>query len=130
MPPPKDKLTDEILALFEVKKMEAIASYVARGQAYKAETTDALKAKWIAQIAAMADAPPGFDQQIMNDYEAELGIRGIQAPADELGDVLKRLRARAKSRAASWTQEDMERHGAQLEQDLDAKVRPSGSDKN
>jgi hypothetical protein len=127
---PKDKLTDEILALFEVRKMEAIASYRARGQAHKAETIDALKAKWIAQMTALADDTPGFDQQLTDDYEAELGMRGIKAPADELGDVLERLTARAKARAHSWTQHDLEMFDAKIERQLDANVRPSKSDKN
>jgi hypothetical protein len=130
MPLPKDKLTDEILASFEVRKMEAISSYRARGQAHKAETTDALKAKWIAQMTVLADDTPGFDQQLTDDYEAELGIRGIKAPADELGDVLNRLRVRAKVRIASLTQQEMEMFDAKVEQELDAKVRPSKSDKN
>lgn len=126
---PEDKLTQEILAMFANSKMEATKAYLDRGRQFEAEGTDDLKARWIVQLAAMADASPEHDRQIFEDLEAELGLRGIDAPADEVPEIVKRLAARSKAQTDTWTSEQMWENEAKIQQDLD-KVRPSKSDKN
>jgi hypothetical protein len=126
---PEDKLTQEIHALFANRKMEATKAYLDRGRLFEAEATGDLKARWIAQLAAMADATPEHDRRLYEDLEAELGLRGIEAPANEAPEIVKRLVARSKAQTDSWTPEQLWENEARVQQDLD-KVRPSKAEKN
>jgi len=128
---PQDKLTDEIMAMFANTKMEAQQSYLQRGRAYGAQSVDDLKAGWIAQLSLMADAAPNLDRQLMDDFEAELRLRGIEAPADapEAADALKRLIARSKVATDGWSGEKLMEVEDNLQRELD-KVRPSKEQKN
>jgi hypothetical protein len=123
------KLDQEIFAMFENTRMEAKQSYLGRGRAFEGETTDSLKAKWIAQMEAMADDTPQHNRQLMDDFEAELGLRGIEAPANEVPEIVKRLAARAKVQADNWTAEEAEEAENRIQRELH-KIRPSKADKN
>ncbi|HEV2159564.1 hypothetical protein [Bradyrhizobium sp.] len=124
-----DKLTEEILAMFENTKMEATQSYLKRGRAFASTPTDEIKAQWIAQLTAMADATPALSRQLYDDLEAELGLRGIEAPVKEVPAVLERLVARSKAQTATWTAEKLEEVEAGIQREL-SKVRPSQDEKN
>jgi hypothetical protein len=126
---PEDKLTQEIHAMFANTKMEATKAYLDRGRQFEADATGDLKARWIAQLAAVADATPAHDRQLYDDLESELGLRGIEAPADEVPEIVKRLVARSKAQTNSWTPEQLWENEARVQQELD-KVRPSKTEKN
>jgi hypothetical protein len=123
------KLDQEIFAMFENTRMEAKQSYLGRGRAFEGETTDSLKAGWIAQLEAMADDTPQHNRRLMDDFEAELGLRGIKAPANEAPEVVKRLAARAKVQTNNWSAEEAEEAENGIQRELD-KIRPSKADKN
>jgi hypothetical protein len=125
----EDKLTQEILAMFANTKMEATKAYLDSGRRFEAEATGDLKARWIAQLAAMADASPEHDRQLYDDLESELGLRGIEAPADEVPEIVKRLVARSKAQTDGWTSEQLWENEAKVQRELD-KVRPSKTEKN
>jgi hypothetical protein len=126
---PKDRLTEELYAMFANTRMEATRSYLERGRPFQRETGDDLKTKWIAQLTAMADALPEFNRQLLDDLEAEHGLRGIETPANEVPDIVDRLRARSKAHTKSWSPEEEEEAERKLQRELD-KVRPSRADKN
>jgi hypothetical protein len=123
------KLDQEIFAMFANTKMEATKAYLDRGRQFEAEATGDLKARWIEQLAAMADATPEHDRRLYHDLEAELGLRGIEAPANEVPEIVNRLAARSKAQTDSWTPEQLWENEARVQQDLD-KVRPSKTEKN
>jgi hypothetical protein len=123
------KLDQEIFAMFENTRMEAKQSYLGRGRTFEGVTTDSLKAGWIAQLEAMADDTPLHNRQLMDDLEAELGLRGIEAPANEAPEVVKRLAARSKAQSDNWSEDEAEQAENRLQRELD-KIRPSKAEKN
>lgn len=109
--------------------MEARQSYVSRGRALHAEGTEKLSSSWIMLINAWADDKPNFDRLLMDDIEAELGLRGLKAPADEAGEAVKKLAAKSHAATDKWTLEEMEEAEKRVQIEL-AKIRPSKADKN
>ncbi len=126
---PNDKIKEELFALFANSKMEATQSYLARGRLLNSESNEDLKVQWIAQLTAMADATSQFDRQLMDDLESELGLRGIEIPADKVPKVVDRLAARSKAQGDEWTPEQWDQAEERLQRELE-KVRPSKADKN
>ena len=124
-----DKLTEEIYAMFANTKMEATQSYVGRGRSFESETIDGLKSRWIEQLAAMADNTTEFNRLLMDDLEAELGLRGLDVPADEAPELVKKLAARSKAETESWSAKRLEAEERRIQRQLD-KIRPSERDKN
>ena len=125
----KDKLTEEILAMLANTRMEAAQSYLERGRSLESRSTEELKAGWIVQLTAMADGSAEFNRQLIDDFESELGLRNVEPPADDVPELIDRLRARSKALSDAWSEEQMENANIQVEREL-GKIRPSTSDKN
>jgi hypothetical protein len=123
------KLDQEIFAMFANTRMEAQISYLSRGRTLQAEDTDKLRTSWVVQVNAWANDQPDYDRQFMDDCEAELGLRGIDPPADQAGDAIDKLVAKSKSATDGWDEEQLDRAEERLQKEL-SKVRPSQSEKN
>ena len=126
-----EKLDQEIFAMFANTKMEAQQSYLSRGRTLHAEDSEKLTSSWVTQINAWADDKPDFNRQLMDDCEAELGLRGIDPPADQAGDAFEKLKARARSVSKQWRSnpEEFDRAEELIQAEL-AKIRPSKTEKN
>jgi hypothetical protein len=123
------KLEEEIMAMFANTRMEEQRSYLVRGRKFHAEESSKLISCWLVQINAWADDKDGFDPQFMNDVEAELRLRGIDAPADQAGDAVKKLSAKSRALTEKWTPEEALNAEESIQRDL-AKLRPSKIEKN
>src|ERR1700722_4625757 len=91
------KLDQEIFAMFANTKMEAQQSYLSRGRTFRTEGSDKLSSNWLAQINAWADDQPDFDRRLMDDIEAELGLRGLKVPADQAGAAVAKIAAKSRA---------------------------------
>jgi hypothetical protein len=125
------ELDEELLAMFANTKMENQQSYLARGRAFKADEIETLTSKWLVQINAWADDTPEFERRLMDDLEAELNLRGIDAPVGQARDAIEKIRARSRAIGAKWKSnpEELDRVDELLQAEL-AKIRPSNADKN
>jgi hypothetical protein len=123
------KLDQEIFAMFANTKMEAQQSYLSRGRTLHGEDSKKLISSWLAQINAWADDKPDFNRQLMDDCEAELGLRGIDAPADQAGDAVEKLAAKSRSMTDNWSLEEADQAEDRVQRQL-AKIRPSKTEKN
>jgi hypothetical protein len=65
----------------ESRRVDRIADYAQRGRKYRQLDDDALIARWLASVKAMADAPlePSHRDEY-DDTEAELALRKIDPP--------------------------------------------------
>jgi hypothetical protein len=97
------KLDEELLAMFANTKMEDQRSYLARGRAFEADEVEVLSSKWLVQINAWADDKPDFERRLMDDFEAELHLRGIDAPVEQARDATEKIRAKARAVGNRWT---------------------------
>jgi hypothetical protein len=125
------KLDEELLAMLANTRMEERQSYVARGRHMHAEDTETLISNWLVQINAWADDKHDFELRLIDDIEAELGLRGINAPVHEARDAIKKIKTRARAVGDRWRSnpEEMQKVEDHLQAEL-AKVRPSKADKN
>jgi hypothetical protein len=123
------KLDQEIFAMFANTRMEAQQSYLSRGRTLRAEDSEKLTSSWLTQINAWADDKPNFNRQLMDDCEAELGLRGIDAPADQAGVAIEKLAAKSRSMSDKWSPEEADQAEERIQREL-AKVRPSKTEKN
>jgi hypothetical protein len=125
------KLDEELSAMFANTKMEAQQSYLARGRAFKADEIETLTSKWLVQINAWADDKPDFERRFMDDIEAELNLRGMDAPVEQARDATEKIRAKARAVGATWRSNPEAHNRAEelLQAEL-AKIRPSKTDKN
>jgi hypothetical protein len=123
------KLDQEIFAMFANTKMEAQQSYLSRGRTFHTEDSEKLSSNWLTQINAWADDQPDFDRRQMDDIEAELGLRGLEAPADQAGEAVAKIAAKSRAMTDKWSPEDMEDAEERVQREL-AKVRPSKTEKN
>jgi hypothetical protein len=96
------KLDEELLAMFANTKMQNQQCYLARGRAFQAEEIETLSSKWLIQINAWADDTPDFERQLMDDIEAELNLRGIDAPVEQARAATEKLRAKARAVGNRW----------------------------
>jgi hypothetical protein len=125
------KFDEELFAMFANTKMEDQQSYLARGRAFKADEIETITSKWLVQINAWADDKPDFERRLMDDIEAELNLRGIDAPVEQARDATEKIRAKARAVAIRWTSNPEEHaHSEQLLLAELAKIRPSETDKN
>jgi hypothetical protein len=125
------KLDEDLLAMFANTKMEDQRSYLARGRAFKADEIETLTSKWLVQINAWADDKPDFERRLIDDIEAELNLRGIDAPVEQARDATEKIRAKARAVGIRWTSNPEEHaHAEELLQVELAKIRPSKADKN
>jgi hypothetical protein len=125
------KLDEELLAMFANTKMENQQSYLARGRAFKADEIETLTSKWLVQINAWADDKPDFERRLMDDIEAELNLRGIDAPVEQARDATEKIRAKARAVGDLWrSNPEQQAHADELLQAELAKIRPSKTDKN
>jgi hypothetical protein len=124
-----EKLNQEIFAMFANTRMEAQQSYLGRGRALHAEDSEKLTSSWLTQINAWANDKPDFNRQLMDDCEAELGLRGIDAPADQAGDAVEKLAAKSRSMTDKWSPEETDQAEERVQREL-AKIRPSKTEKN
>jgi hypothetical protein len=125
------ELDQELLAMFENTKMEAQQSYLARGRTLHADDTGTLISNWLVQMNAWADDKQEFERRLMDDIEAELNLRGIDAPVGQAKDAAEKIRAKARAVGNRWTSNPDEHALAEelLQAEL-AKIRPSKADKN
>jgi hypothetical protein len=125
------KLDEELFAMFANTKMEAQQSYLSRGRTFHSEDSETLSSNWLVQINAWADDKPDFERRLMDDIEAELNLRGIDAPFEQARDAAKKIHAKARAVGDRWKSnpEDLD-HAEDLLQAELAKVRPSKADKN
>ena len=125
------KFDEELFAMFANTKMEDQQSYLARGRAFKADEIETITSKWLVQINAWADDKPDFERRLMDDIEAELNLRGIDAPVEQARDATEKIRARSRAIGAKWKSnpEELDRVDELLQAEL-AKIRPSNADKN
>jgi hypothetical protein len=122
---------EEISAMFANTKMEAQQSYLSRGRALQADESEKLVSNWLVQINAWADDEPAFDRRFMDDIEAELNLRGIDAPVEEAKSAAEKIYAKAHAVGDRWTTYPEEHaHAEELLQAELAKIRPSETDKN
>jgi hypothetical protein len=126
---PDKKLDQEIMAMFANRRMEEQRSYLVRGRKFHAEDSDKLASDWLVQIHAWADDKGDFDRQLMDDFEAELGLRGIDVPADQAGDAVKKIAAKSRALTDKWSPEELLNAEESVQREL-AKLRPSRKDKN
>jgi hypothetical protein len=125
------KLNEELSAMFANTKMEAQQSYLSRGRALHVEDSNKLSADWLTQINAWADDQPDFDRRLMDDVEAELNLRGIDAPVEEARSAAEKIYEKARLVGDRWTTHpDEHAHAEELLQAELAKIRPSEIDKN
>jgi hypothetical protein len=126
-----EKLAEELLAMMANTKMEGQQSYLARGRTLQTDRKEILISKWLAQINAWADNAPGFEPQLMDDIEAELNLRGIDAPVEQARDAAEKIRAKARAVGNRWKSHPEEHALAEelLQAEL-SKIRPSETDKN
>jgi hypothetical protein len=125
------KLDEELLAMLANTKMQNQQSYLARGRAFKADEIETLTSKWLIQINAWADDTPDFKRRLMDDIEAELNLRGIDAPVEQARAATEKLRAKARAVGNRWKSNPEEQALAEelLQTEL-AKIRPLETDKN
>jgi hypothetical protein len=125
------KLDEEILAMFANTRMEVQQSYLSRGREFRADEVGILNSEWLVQINAWADDKPEFDQRLMDDLEAELNLRGIDAPVEQARDATEKIRTKARAVGNRWVSNPEEHAQAEdlLQAEL-AKIRPSKIDKN
>jgi len=125
------KLDEELLAMIANTKMEGQQSYLARGRTLQTDRKEMLVSKWLAQINAWADDAPDFERQLMDDIEAELNLRGVDAPVEQARGAIERIRAKARAIGDRWKANPEEHALAEelLQTEL-TKIRPSETDKN
>lgn len=126
---PDKKLNQEIMAMFASRRMDEQQSYLVRGRALVSQETEALLSAWLFELNAWADDKVQFDRQRMDDVEAELGLRGIDVPADQAPDAVEKLAAKSRALTEKWSPEERRRIEDRVEAQL-AKLRPSKADKN
>src|SRR5665213_1570566 len=128
---PDKKLDEELLAMFENSRMEARQSYLTRGRAMQADDTEALISNWLVQVNAWADEKLNFERRLMDDIEAELNMRGIDAPLEQGRGAIEKIRAKARAVGDRWQSKPEELDYAEdlLQAEL-AKIRPPEIDKN
>jgi hypothetical protein len=125
------KLDEELLAMFANTKMEAQQSYLARGRTLQADGNETLISNWLVQINAWADDKPDFERRLMDDIEAELNLRGIDAPGEQARDATEKIHAKARAVGNRWKSNPEELdHAEELLQAELSKIRPSKTDKN
>jgi hypothetical protein len=125
------KLDEELLAMFANTKMEDQQSYLARGRAMHAEGVETLISNWLVQVHAWADDKPDFDRRLMDDIEAELHLRGMDAPVEQARDAIEKIRAKARAVGATWmSNPEAQNRAEELLQAELSKIRPSKTDKN
>jgi hypothetical protein len=124
-----EKLDQELFAMFANTKMEAQQSYLSRGRILHPEETEKLSSNWLTQINAWADDQPNFNRRLMDDIEAELGLRGLVVPANQAGEAVEKLAAKSRVVTDKWSPEEAVQAEERIQREL-AKVRPSKTDKN
>ena len=97
MPKEKDEAEKIALSYLESQRMNRIADYVSRGRAYENLSDDDVNKGWRNTMKAMALDPANrIPRGLNNDYESELGLRGLSPPegteeAEQFLAVTKRV---------------------------------------
>lgn len=116
-----DEMRKLVLSFLEHKTMNETADYLGRGRAHKDMPQDALTEAWVEAFNAFAD--DHSQGRAMDDYKAELILRGVEPPYDRVLDRLNQLTAKIGDLEVN--QEGREAFSRDFADFLNAKNKPS-----
>jgi hypothetical protein len=115
---PRDRVSEDLLAMMQAKAVDAAADYVRRGRAHRGLTDADLSGAWVAAFRAYSHNPDPArpSRSALEDLEAELNLRQIDPPFDAVREDLERLKTAAMQ---VWEQlKATPEHFAEVERDL------------
>ena len=115
---PRDRVSEDLLAMMQAKAVDAAADYVRRGRAHRGLTDADLAGAWVAAFRAYSHNPDPArpSRSALEDLEAELNLRQIDPPFDAVREDLERLKTAAMQ---VWEQlKAAPEHFAEVERDL------------
>src|SRR5688572_23195139 len=106
-----EELAERVVTAYLNDQTGPVMDYVRRGRLLETVSTEDLKASWVAALKAMAaDITNGESFRYRDDAEAELTLRGVPAPFEEVPAEVEAI-----SRAAAAVYEAMLRDPAKQE---------------
>jgi len=115
---PRDRVSEDLLAMMQAKAVDAAADYVRRGRAHRGLTDADLAGAWVAAFRAYSHNPDPArpSRSALEDLEAELNLRRMDPPFDAVREDLGRLKTAAMQ---VWEQRKAApEHFAEVERDL------------
>jgi hypothetical protein len=115
---PRDRVSEDLLAMMQAKAVDAAADHVRRGRAHRGLTDADLSGAWVAAFRVYSHNPdPARPSRLaLEDLEAELNLRQIDPPFDAVREDLERLKTAAMQ---VWEQlKATPEHFAEVERDL------------
>jgi len=88
---------DIVEAWLANQAMERLENYLRDGRRLRETPVDMLRARWIKEMRAWADnCRTKFDHREHEDIEAEMSLRKIEPPFDEIKDAMQTIRKASK----------------------------------
>ncbi|WP_208179993.1 hypothetical protein J4T85_019895 [Sinorhizobium medicae] len=103
-------------------RMEGVAAYVGRGRNFSGLGNDALMAEWIESFKRWVRDMTPESRQVQNDLSAEIELRNLEPPLDQVTEEWNILKERAQ-RAAEKPDAADKIGGSIIADYVDAKTR-------
>ena len=99
------------------KSLERLERYLKRGRPYARVSMEQLRDSWVALTRAWAENAP-FPPQLedIDDIEAEMNLRKVEPPVDQVTDAVETLRCKVKAAAEALLKDPL--RFAQMEREL------------
>lgn len=99
----RDAMAEDVRQLLEAflehELMNEAAEYVGRGRTHGDASSEDLAARWVLAFRKWSRDPAGEDRRELDDLWAELRLRGIETPADQVAAEIDELAKRAAAEA-------------------------------
>jgi hypothetical protein len=111
---------DDVEGFLASKRMDQLADYVSRGQAFKQLSDDELSDRWLMAFKAMADAPSDEGKRARKeDFDSEFHLRKIEPPYDRVQEHCERLFAAADAALKAMDPDEFSEANRNLQHDID-----------
>lgn len=108
---------EDVPAYLEAKKTEQVEIYLKGGRVLRDTETGILIERYLSIIKVAATDLSSFDTKAMDDIAAELTLRSVAVPTEQVAEELKIIGRALSERMQNQTAERRQEIGAEIEQE-------------